>query len=92
MCLKIDVTEREWKNLEFWGNLNKALVRVEQFYFYLRNGAWVHKGRQDDITFWCSREGIETSMGHNRSTTHMQLQEDEKKWAAKWDAVEAIHH
>ena len=24
MCPKIDVMEREWKNLEFWWDLNKA--------------------------------------------------------------------
>ena len=28
--LKIDVMEREWKNLEFGGDLNKALFRLEK--------------------------------------------------------------
>jgi len=30
---KINVMEREWKNLEFWGNLNKA---EDDFYFPLK--------------------------------------------------------
>ena len=31
---KIDVMEREWKNLELWGNLNKALRRIAHMYTY----------------------------------------------------------
>jgi len=29
---KIDVMEREWKNLEFGGNLNKASIRILDFW------------------------------------------------------------
>jgi hypothetical protein len=32
--LKIDVMESEWKNLEFWGELNKALALFGRLFFF----------------------------------------------------------